>query len=205
MLFSSLEGRAYFREISINLPDHWSDSCVNGDVVSSRGEQSDFIIGRSHPVYGDQIWTQQSRGCGDQGDFVYLSEKLLTETNDLANNLVREWGKYRFGVFDETGYDNDPVYPQCFHGVNDKPQVTGCSDKPIENVCSTGELIGSYNTSRLAHPEATKSILFSAAERVTKFCDEKTHDAFAPTKQNLICNRKSAMEVILNHQDFNNK
>ncbi|KAK6645164.1 hypothetical protein RUM43_001440 [Polyplax serrata] len=204
-LFSSLEGRAYFREISINLPDHWSDSCVDGTVVSSSGEQSDFIVGRSHPVFGDQVWTQQSRRCGEPGDFIYLSEKLLTETNNLGNTLVREWGKYRFGIFDEIGYNNDPVYPQCFYGVNDKPQVTGCSDKPIENVCSSGELIGSYNTSRLVHPDATKSILFSVKEKVTKFCDEKTHDAFAPTKQNLICNRKSAMEVILNHADFKNK
>lgn len=118
---------------------------------------------------------------------------------------MKEWAKYRYGIFDEIGYRDDPVYPRCFHGIEDKPRVTGCSDKPIENVCVSGDVGGEFNASDLVHHEATRSVLFAATDKLSKFCDEKTHDAFAPTKQNLICKRKSAMEVILNHPDFANR
>lgn len=228
-LHASLDGRAFFGDISVNLPDHWPDSCTGQFVEVSSGEESDFVIGRTHPIYGDNVWTQQSRGCGERGDFIYLTAKSLIQARELGesrtmayrggpesrseinkanfvslagNAIVREWAKYRYGIFDELGYESDAVYPQCFHGANERPQVTGCSDKPIENVCSSGELVGEYNASRLVHPDATKSILFATTDRVTKFCDEKTHDAFAPTKQNLICNRRSATEVIMSHPDF---
>ena len=35
--------------------------------------------------------------------------------------------------------------------------------------------------------------------QISKLCNETTHDKVAPTKQNLICNGKSAMEVIGSH------
>lgn len=34
------------------------------------------------------------------------------------------------------------------------------------------------------------------------FCDEGTHNRFAPTKHNQICNRHSTLNVILKHKDF---
>ena len=46
--------------------------------------------------------------------------------------MVREWAKFRYGVFDEVGYAGDPVYPQCYRSdLSEKMQVNGCSDKPI--------------------------------------------------------------------------
>jgi len=117
--------------------------------------------------------------------------------------LTREWAKFRYGVFDEIGYNSDPVYPQCYYGNRPTAETTGCSDREIVNVCGDGEGSASeYNTTKLIHSEASTSILFAATAKSAKFCDEKTHNAFAPTKQNRICDRKSAMEVILKHRDF---
>lgn len=35
-----------------------------------------------------------------------------------------------------------------------------------------------------------------------KLCDDGTHNRYAPTKQNQICNRRSVLDVILKHSDF---
>lgn len=34
------------------------------------------------------------------------------------------------------------------------------------------------------------------------FCDSGNHDRIAPTKQNLICDRRSILDVVLSHEDF---
>jgi calcium-activated chloride channel regulator 3/4 len=38
--------------------------------------------------------------------------------------------------------------------------------------------------------------------QVTRFCDHTTHNRYAPTKHNAMCNRRSVMEVILDNDDF---
>lgn len=40
---------------------------------------------------------------------------------------------YRYGVFEEQGYYNDPIYPMCYFDDQTKQaKVTGCSDLPIK-------------------------------------------------------------------------
>lgn len=49
-----------------------------------------------------------------------------------GKSLAREWAKYRYGVFDEIGYFDDPVYPSCYYSdLTEEIQVNGCSDKLI--------------------------------------------------------------------------
>jgi len=63
-----------------------------------------------------------------------------------------------------------------------------------------------YNISELLHPDASSSIMFtSAAPQLNRFCDASTHNRYAPTKHNLICDRRSTLEVILQHADFVNR
>lgn len=51
--------------------------------------------------------------------------------------------------------------------------------------------------------KARSSIMFAAeAPSVSMFCDEGTHDQYAPTKHNLICNKRSTFDIISNHVDF---
>lgn len=147
---------------------------------------------------------------------------------------MREWAKYRYGVFDETGYHGDPVYPICYHDEDSRNHVTGCSDFAIADsgyvpgpaalllskllpnhyinslfasgcrVCSDPS--SPYNASSLVNAEARSSIMFAAeAPHVTDFCNSHTHNKNSPTKHNLICDRKSVLEVILQHSDFVNR
>ncbi|XP_063226758.1 calcium-activated chloride channel regulator 4-like [Bacillus rossius redtenbacheri] len=204
-LHSSLDGRAYLASVTVLLPDSWSDSCTPRHVVSSSGEAPDLTVGPAHPIFGQEPWTQQSRGCGRPGDMVHLSYERLRDVSGLDRLLVQQWAKYRYGVFDEVGYVSDPVYPLCHQGDTNHLQVTGCSDLPIQDtgVCDGPSL--RYNASLLVHSDATSSVLFAAtAPQVTRFCDAGTHNRYAPTKQNLVCDRRSAMDVILQHPDFAN-
>lgn len=86
-IHESLEGRASLGSVAVLLPSHWPDSCVPTPGIvpqPSQGEVADIKVGPSHPVYFDTIWTQQSRGCGESGDFIYISEKLLRQPLDLG-------------------------------------------------------------------------------------------------------------------------
>jgi hypothetical protein len=63
-----------------------------------------------------------------------------------------------------------------------------------------------YNLSELVHPDASSSIMFTAeAPQLNRFCDASTHNRYAPTKHNLICNRRSISDVIHQHTDFVNR
>lgn len=51
--------------------------------------------------------------------------------------------------------------------------------------------------------KARSSIMFAPeAPSISMFCDDGTHDKMAPTKHNLMCERRSVLNVILNHKDF---
>lgn len=203
-LFTALDGRAYLRSATVVLPASWPDSCAPKPVSSGTGDFSDVTILPNDLTRGT-IWTQQSAGCGQPGDQIYLAyETLLKKDDTLARLFVKQFAMYRYGVFDEQGYENDPVYPTCYYDdENRKNRVTGCSDLPIKDngICSSAEK--NYNKSRMVDEKARSSLMFAAeVPSVSMFCDEGTHDQYAPTKHNLICNRRSTFDIISNHPDF---
>lgn len=52
-------------------------------------------------------------------------------------------------------------------------------------------------------PLARTSIMFDVSSpSVSMFCDEGNHDRYAPTKHNFMCDRRSTLDVILQHKDF---
>ncbi|XP_060522647.1 calcium-activated chloride channel regulator 1-like isoform X2 [Cylas formicarius] len=202
-LFSALDSRAYLRSATVLLPAAWPDSCAPSAVHGASGETSDITVLPSNPLIG-KIYTQQSLGCGQPGDQIYLSYSSLQETdNTLSRLLIKEFAMYRYGVFEEQGYHNDPIYPMCYYDDKvKKPKATGCSDLPLidDGLCSSDS---AYNLTEIVDPKARSSIMFAAeAPSVSMFCDEGNHDRFAPTKHNLLCQRRSVLDVIINHQDF---
>ena len=86
--------------------------------------------------------------------------------------MLKEWCKYRYGVFPEKGTPGDLIYPQSYAEGNQSFASIGCqppsSANQLQPFCPLGQL---YNRE-------------------------------APTKQNLQCDGASAMETILNHVDF---
>ncbi|XP_044735945.1 calcium-activated chloride channel regulator 1-like [Chrysoperla carnea] len=210
-LFTALDGRAFFQSINVILPTSWPDTCIPGGsrVSPATNSYSDITIQRRVTPGGTiPAWTQQTGGCGEPGNQIFLNyDTLENYSNSLGRTIVKEWAKYRYGVFDEIGYHNDPVYPMCYINDQDKSQkITGCSDFPINDngLCADPSL--TYNVSALIDERARTSIMFAAeAPTISMFCDDGNHNKMAPTKHNFLCNGRSTLDVILKHDDFLNK
>jgi hypothetical protein len=87
-LLQSLDGRAYWRSVTVLLPDTWPSNCIARPVVGASGEKADISIGVPHPVFGNAPWTQQSQGCGQPGDMIYLSYKQLQNIGKYLHNFL---------------------------------------------------------------------------------------------------------------------
>lgn len=94
-------------------------------------QNADIFISTEHPVHRGSPFTQQSLGCGQRGDFIQIPSNFLNDLNatrvrwgDPAKVFVQEWAKFRYGIFDEFGFAQDPLYPSFFK-VQDQIFPTG--------------------------------------------------------------------------------
>lgn len=119
-LYTALQRRVYFGEITIILPSNWPSICLpvhhhnqsSNAILPSRGELSDITVTVRHPIYQHNIWTEQTGGCGAQGKQIYASYMAFQRAT-AGRDFVNQWAKYRYGVFDEIGFNADPIYPKC--------------------------------------------------------------------------------------------
>ncbi|KAK4311056.1 hypothetical protein Pmani_017435, partial [Petrolisthes manimaculis] len=157
----------------------------------------------NHPVFGSRPWVQQSQGCGRQGDYIQLGSDFLHNNNNNNNNnnngtnihifyntnttkphtshtqsarlLLTEWVKFRWGIFEEKGYKDDPLYPLLFR------DPTSGVHRP--NACP--------------HLQKSPSKLQSQP-----FCPTEAHIPEAPTKHNAQCVGRPAWDIIIHSHDF---
>lgn len=197
-----------------------------------------MYISDQHSIYGETPFTQQSRGCGQRGDYISIPFQFLTNWNstweafgDPSKIFVNEWAKLRYGIFDQHGYPNDPVYPNHFIMENNKLVPTGTSNIPL--VGSWRNVNGSNCNPALylikedgRKYDATENFCYFVPSNsrnegvscslgyvpfltnVDKFCTKEEDwvlntNSYAPTKHNGLCSGRSAMEVILGNSDFN--
>ena len=113
-------------------------------------QDTDIHVGSDHPVHRSSPFTQQSRGCSLQGDYISFPYHFFTNWNvsqeifgDPAKVFAHEWSKYRYGIFDEFGYENDKLFPH-FYKVNGNIIPTGSSDTQIKG--KTFQNIDFYST-----------------------------------------------------------
>lgn len=122
-LFSALDSRAFLRSATVLLPPAWPDSCVATSVLSASGESSDVTILPSDPARGD-LWTQQSLGCGQQGDQIYLGfERLLKEDNVLGKKII-ETRRYTVHLLMQTKWTKVVSVNKLIDGVMSNNKVT---------------------------------------------------------------------------------
>lgn len=80
-LFSALDGRAYLRSTTVLLPPSWPDSCAPKTVTGGAGDAQDITVVPQGPFRG-RAWTQQSIGCGQPADQIYLTYQSLVKKDD---------------------------------------------------------------------------------------------------------------------------
>lgn len=153
-------------------------------------------------------------------------------SNEGARLLLNQWVKYRYGVFDERGFKNDPMYPLYWMTPGDGPgteKITSCAatfnGQTVDtirtlNKTTTGEICSLQINHETGHPFDSKCIphadvrsnddiissLLSHPSLPNNeyFCDEKTHNKKSPNKHNNLCDGSSVWEVMNRHEDFKN-
>ncbi|XP_068219578.1 calcium-activated chloride channel regulator 1-like isoform X2 [Palaemon carinicauda] len=212
-LYLATEGMMSLRSASVIYPRHWGTrSCVphaspNPPPIPTHPPH--IKLGAPHPVFGDSPWTQQSRGCGQPGDYIYMGVGFLEAANSSASHvsraasiLVGEWGKYRWGLFSEAGHAGDPLYMPWYR-QGQRWAASVCTDVRIPSPVCHPDHAHHCAWPPEVHRNATSSLLsLPHLPQVTKFCDSKTHNQEAPTKQNALCDGLSAWEVMKRHSDF---
>ncbi|KAF0288508.1 Calcium-activated chloride channel regulator 4A [Amphibalanus amphitrite] len=219
-LYTATSRRAFFRDVTVVVPSSWPRSCTGGATPGQATTQSyltsDVRVSSAHPVYGAAPWTHQAGLCGQPGAFVQFAADYVasgdTETyGDQARVLVHEWAKYRWGVFEEAGYAEDPLYPSFYQLLAGEWAPTGCADAPVAGTVEPSGCEESSNTCTFVpflnetNDAVASSVMYlQALRQVKNFCDDSNHVSSAPTKHNLLCGEKSAWEVMEAHEDFHN-
>lgn len=206
------------------IPSNWKDSSCGSTISLPRGEslpyrQADIVIDGEHPFHKQSPYTQQSRSCGQSGDFVALPFQFLRNRNqtlemwgDPAKVFVHEFAKFRYGIFDEFGFNHDRMYPNYYYHQGEM-LPTGTTNVPVKGSwvnanghsdCDPKQEECFFKPSANDNNDVTCSLGYlHFLPKVTKWCDAITsRNVMAPTKHNILCQGKSALEVIMSHDDF---
>lgn len=110
-IYDSFSERISYGSFTIILPPQWSSECIENSTVNNyNGIAPDITITKT----GQTVWTQQStEECGEQGDQIFIDYEGINNGDDIAEDFNLEFLKYRYGVFDVKGYENNSVYPSC--------------------------------------------------------------------------------------------
>ncbi|MCL4137960.1 UNVERIFIED_CONTAM: hypothetical protein GTU68_056467, partial [Idotea baltica] len=124
LLWDVTKGRAFVREVTVSLPRSWKTNDVTCSLLepleaAASPLKPHISISSPHPLFGNRPWTQQSQGCGRPGDFIRMGADILRAVSNeshshTARQLLSEWVKFRWGVFDESGHEGDPLYPAYY-------------------------------------------------------------------------------------------
>ncbi|XP_055931309.1 calcium-activated chloride channel regulator 1-like [Argiope bruennichi] len=210
-LNTATRGQTFFKEIVFAVPKKYRSTLSQIQWISdgSYFANPDVILTSEDPFSGP--YTLQNKGCGKPGLRIHVPEEFLSNKGtERAKAFVKEWAKYRYGVFDENGFTGDTLYPACYTipGSN-TTKVNDCADKSIvynlrqtskekPEFCNPVPVYGKNN-------QVTSSLMSRTdLPQVIHFCDDDNHphNRNAPSKQNLLCREQSTWNIISQHADF---
>ena len=223
-LHAALKKSAYFKSVTIVVPSIWRDSkCQNIIRFPWRNvpyKNANFVVSEYHGIFSDVLkepLTQQSRGCGEPGDLLTIPFDLILKLNSTqqhldysAKSLVREWAKYRYGIFDEMGYNGDHLYPRYFKSNgNLVPSFDNEMKGEWKNILSLNPCNPEIDNECVYVPDQSslESVNCSMGNlhflpNVTSFCSSGERTQISPTKHNILCNGQSSNRIIFQHADF---
>ena len=135
-----IEGAGEFSQVAVRLPPSWNDAstsdCLSARPVSpSRGTRAptgDIAVTSGpggDPIFGARPVARQFGQCGARGRRLELPHRGLLAANlSLDEVLLKEWIKYRYGVFEEAGFEGDRIYPLKFVEGLQELENRGCND-----------------------------------------------------------------------------
>ena len=109
---------------------------------------------------------------------------------------MREWIKYRYGVFEEVrGFSADPIYKDQYRIGSETVQSYGCSRSNATSPLQYCRYQRCEDV--IAKTSSSQHQVFCAAG--------DSLDMLAPTKQNLLCNGQTTREIVFSHSDLSHK
>lgn len=132
-------GSLLFGSISVLLPKSWESlDCLVGrnslhhDLESHVSQQADIQLAEQHPIFGAKPWTTQFGPCGVAGRSINLPYPSLTRNQTPDDSIVRAtlkaWIQYRWGVFEEQGFEGDTRYPATYMEGEMELENRGCDN-----------------------------------------------------------------------------
>ncbi|CAH2311855.1 epithelial chloride channel -like [Pelobates cultripes] len=237
-LFNATNKRLFMKSVNILIPRTWSSKnyisltkasigflvslCLKIFLVNMSMSKADVIIAKPLPKFGDDPYTLQYRGCGQQGEYIHLTpnflleDKLVSIYGPRGKVIIHEWAHLRWGVFDEYNIDI-PYYisrelkveaTRCSLALNGTSRVKQCTNESCTTrACKIDGRTGLYEEECLFFPDykqlVKESIMhIQAIPSVSEFCNDSNHNIEAPTLQNRMCNLRSTWDVIMSSPDM---
>ncbi|XP_068231070.1 calcium-activated chloride channel regulator 1-like [Palaemon carinicauda] len=229
-LWRATHGHVHLGDVGVVVPTALSRACSISPTRKATWEKwttADLLVthGESTPewAWGPEgsmgVSVSQPEGCGRPGQYISLDPDVLVdldskEMDTLGRSLLGSWARYRWGVFEERGYESHPKYP-AVHSIDDAPVPTTCTTAPTKGRWEPK--IGSSECNATEElkdchwiPDTSSHVNTSLMYRVNLpemwgFCDSSNHDPDAPTPHNLLCGADSVWDVMNKHPDFSKK
>ena len=117
-LSADVDGKLVEESIAVNIPKTWDfTNAEKTEKISFMKSLKAADIEIGGRVTTMRPWTVQHQGCGEKGVTVRISEEFFYNNNDNFDSKLKgkmlslEWLRYKYGVFSEHGYSDDPLYP----------------------------------------------------------------------------------------------
>lgn len=162
-VYAELDGRAFFREITLLVPSSLNASAIvetnstSGDfniAVSSRPSfgSAHFVIEADKGVlFGEHPYTLQYGSCGVQGLRTVLPFSSVVKIDGVA--MAKEWLRFRYGVFSEEPVLNDPLYSPAAAATK---QGVLCESRSARDVINQSDDFSGVNLSGSSPYERVK-------------------------------------------------
>ncbi|GIY39888.1 calcium-activated chloride channel regulator 2 [Caerostris darwini] len=201
-IYHATRKRSYLGEFLISLPSSWNkelQKCSSSEVIEDF-RRVDVHLTDSK---GD-LKTKHSRGCGKEGDRIYMSMDWLNgKTENLAHQFAQQWSIYRYGIFEE-----EPVKSDSCHKYDNSWSPVGCYNIKINSEVSfdTGLPTCSLPGDFFGKKELKSSLMSIAnSSKALHFCDGSSsfpHNPVMPTIHNNLCKGETVWSVIESSNDF---
>lgn len=87
LLFTATGETVFFGDVVIAVPQQWvcQGNPSQATQLEYTWDSAHIRVGPSHQLFGDNPWTQQPGGCGDPGDWIYVSDTFLLGNADVGS------------------------------------------------------------------------------------------------------------------------
>ncbi|XP_064469458.1 calcium-activated chloride channel regulator family member 3-like [Ornithodoros turicata] len=212
---AELTSRTYFRHVTILVPETWRSRRGLIPIDVDLFEHADVRV--VPQTLASSMSTLQPASCGKPGRYITVPDFVIMHKDSAPiymspeYQFLHEWAKFRYGVFDELGLpdssrfpfaytDGNTVYPVAqsknVFGILARKDGTACAATP------TGIL---HNDCRLYIDTRNTTMLETLMKMPYVAPRNPVAARYLPTKQNVLCNRKSTRELIFGHKDFSKK